>query len=54
MLWKRIPVCYNRVDVAFNQDVKGIIPNNVTNSLFLLYWFLSKRTVLSIWFLAQE
>ena len=43
MLWKRIPVCYNRVDVAFNQDVKGIIPNNVTNSLFLLYWFLSQE-----------
>ena len=43
MLWKRIPVCYNKVDVAFNQDVKGIIPNNITNSSFLLYWFLSQE-----------
>ena len=43
MLWKRIPVCYNKVDVAFNQDVKGIIPNNITDSSFLLYWFLSQE-----------
>ena len=43
MLWKRVPVCYNKVDVAFNQDVKGIIPNNITDSSFLLYWFLSQE-----------
>lgn len=28
MLWKSIPVCLNESDVAFNQDVKGIIPND--------------------------
>lgn len=39
MLWKHIPICYNLIDVAFNQDVKGIILNNQTNSLFMLYWF---------------
>jgi len=41
MLWNKIPICYNDVDVAFNQDVKGIIPNNNTTSLFLLNWVLS-------------
>ena len=41
MLWNKIPICYNDVDVAFNQDVKGIIPNNNTTSLFLLNWILS-------------
>ena len=41
MLWNKIPICYNDVDVAFNQDVKGIIPNNNTTSLFLLNWIQS-------------
>ena len=41
MLWNKIPICYNDVDVAFNQDVKGIIPNSNTTSLFLLNWILS-------------
>ena len=41
MLWNKIPICYNDVDVTFNQDVKGIIPNNNTTSLFLLNWVLS-------------
>lgn len=39
MLWKHIPICYNLIDVAFNQDVKGIILNNQADSLFMLYWF---------------
>ena len=41
MLWNKIPICYNDVDVAFNQDVKGIIPNSNTTSLFLLNWIQS-------------
>ena len=43
MLWNRIPICYNNVDVAFNQDVKGIIPNSEAMSSFLLYWFYSQE-----------
>ena len=43
MLWKFIPVCLNESDVAFNQDVKGIIPNDTTNNKFLLYWLKSKE-----------
>ncbi|NHA05454.1 hypothetical protein G7092_16710 [Mucilaginibacter sp. HC2] len=46
MLWKQIPICYNKVDVAFNQDVKGIVANDKTTSLFLLYWFKSKEAIL--------
>jgi type I restriction enzyme S subunit len=46
MLWNRIPVCYNLIDVAFNQDVKGIVVDNKSTSLFVLYWFQSKVTFL--------
>ena len=44
MLWKHIPICYNKLDVAFNQDVKGIIPNKFSQPLFLLYWFESHES----------
>lgn len=43
MLWKAIPVCYNNRDVAFNQDVKGLIPNENVVNQFLLYWLKSKE-----------
>ena len=46
MLWNRIPVCYNLIDVAFNQDVKGIVVDSKSTSLFVLYWFQSKETFL--------
>ena len=46
MLWNRIPICYNLIDVAFNQDVKGIVVNDKSTSLFVLYWFQSKETFL--------
>ena len=44
MLWKHIPICYNKLDVAFNQDVKGIITNKFSRPLFLLYWFESHES----------
>ena len=44
MLWKHIPICYNKLDIAFNQDVKGIIPNKFSQPLFLLYWFESHES----------
>ena len=44
MLWKRIPICYNNIDVAFNQDVKGIMAKNKdVTPYFLLYWFCSQQ-----------
>ena len=43
MLWKSIPVCMNKNDVAFNQDVKGLIANDTVNNRFLLYWLKSKE-----------
>ncbi|MDR1583343.1 MAG: restriction endonuclease subunit S [Prevotellaceae bacterium] len=46
MLWKRIPICYNLVDVAFNQDVKGIVVNKKSISTFMLYWLQSKEPLL--------
>jgi len=46
MLWRRIPICYNNIDVAFNQDVKGLVPTDKTNSNFMLYWFQSKESIL--------
>jgi type I restriction enzyme S subunit len=42
MLWNRIPICINTVDVAFNQDVKGIIATGIS-TFFLLNWFQSKE-----------
>ncbi|WP_418581120.1 restriction endonuclease subunit S [Prevotella sp.] len=33
----------NKNDVAFNQDVKGIIANDTINKEFLLYWLKSKE-----------
>jgi type I restriction enzyme S subunit len=46
MLWNRIPVCYNTVDVAFNQDVKGLITNDKASTLFMFYWLQSKESIL--------
>ena len=43
MLWNTIPICLNKNDVAFNQDVKGIIANDTINKEFLLYWLKSKE-----------
>ena len=43
MLWNSIPICLNKNDVAFNQDVKGIIANDTINNEFLLYWLKSKE-----------
>ena len=43
MLWNTIPICLNKNDVAFNQDVKGIIVNDTINNEFLLYWLKSKE-----------
>ena len=44
MLWKKIPICLCMKDVAFNQDVKAVIPKDgVSYSMFMLYWFLSNE-----------
>ena len=43
MLWNTIPICLNKNNVAFNQDVKGIIANDTINNEYLLYWLKSKE-----------
>lgn len=47
MLWKKIPVCLCLSDVAFNQDIKCLHPNENVDSKYLLYWFGSvERTIM--------
>lgn len=45
-LFNRIPICYVEKEVAFNQDVKCIIPNESVVGEFLYYALLSKKTEL--------
>jgi len=46
MLWKKVPICICKRDVAFNQDVKALsIQHNVT-PIYLLYWFLAHQRFL--------
>ena len=45
-LFNRIPICYVEKEVAFNQDVKCIIPNESVIGEFLYYALLSKKTEL--------
>lgn len=46
MLFNKVPVGITTKIVAFNQDVKNIIPNKKINSVYLLYWFISKENKL--------
>ncbi|KAB8140731.1 restriction endonuclease subunit S [Chloroflexia bacterium SDU3-3] len=41
-----LPICIIKQDMAFNQDVKAIIPNQNINSNFLAYWFLAHKPTL--------
>ena len=46
MLWNRIPVGITIRDVAFNQDVKALVPSSAVLSPFLLQWFIGSENVL--------
>jgi len=46
MLWNRIPVGIATRDVAFNQDVKALIPSKNVTAEFLLQWFVSSENEL--------
>lgn len=46
MLWKKIPICICKRDVAFNQDVKSIKTKGEITSTFLMYWFLAHQQFL--------
>lgn len=46
MLWKKIPICICKRDVAFNQDVKALSINGKITSIYLLYWFLANQRFL--------
>jgi type I restriction enzyme, S subunit len=42
----KVPICFAQREVAFNQDVKAVIPNNRINHRFLFFWFLYQRDYL--------
>ena len=46
MLFKRIPIGITLKDVAFNQDVKSIIPKEPLVADYLFQWLLSKENVI--------
>jgi type I restriction enzyme S subunit len=46
-LFNRIPICFAKAAIAFNQDVKAFVPDQHTDPLFFHYWFESMRPVLS-------
>jgi type I restriction enzyme S subunit len=45
-LHKKVPVCLAGNDVAFNQDLKALIPSSEVAPKFLLYYLLSKENEL--------
>lgn len=45
-LHKRIPICKPLIPMAFNQDVKAIIPDYKIDTDFLLYWFMAYEQLL--------
>jgi len=46
MLWNRIPVGITTRDVAFNQDVKALVPESSVLAEFLLQWFIASENML--------
>jgi type I restriction enzyme S subunit len=46
MLYNKIPIGIAEKDVAFNQDLKNLLPKQDTNIDFLYQWFSSKEKVL--------
>lgn len=42
-LFKDVPVCLTGRDLAFNQDIKALIPNNSADPLFLCNYLRSKK-----------
>lgn len=46
MLWKKVPICICKRDVAFNQDVKALRIRGKTTPTYLLYWFLAHQRFL--------
>jgi type I restriction enzyme S subunit len=46
MLYNKIPIGITESDVAFNQDLKALIPNKNVNGEFLYQWFSAKQNFL--------
>jgi len=46
MLWKKVPICICKRDVAFNQDVKALSINGKITPTYLLHWFLAHQRFL--------
>ena len=45
-LFNFIPICFAERDVAFNQDVKAMVPSEDVDPLFFHYWIESLRSTL--------
>jgi type I restriction enzyme S subunit len=46
MLFNKVPIGITERDVAFNQDLKALIPNKSSGSEFLYQWFCAKQQFL--------
>jgi len=44
MLFRELPVGIVLKDMAFNQDIKALKPKSDTSSVFILYWFIYKKS----------
>jgi len=42
-LLKDVPVCMTQCSMAFNQDVKALLPNDAVNDSFLLYLLIANN-----------
>lgn len=45
-LFKDVPVCLAGCNLAFNQDIKALLPINTVDSQYLLYYLVSKKNLL--------
>lgn len=48
MLFKRVPICIAERDVAFNQDVKSILPKRGVVTRYLLYYLIASESRIAI------
>jgi type I restriction enzyme S subunit len=45
-LHKDVPICVAMRDMAFNQDIKALMPKSGVDASFLTYWLLSQKSAL--------
>ena len=47
MLYNKVPIGIAKIDVAFNQDLKALIPNEKSYYEFIYQWFSAKQNFYS-------